>query len=361
VGALPADNSIPWRGSALLYEASPEFGFRDLTGGYLNGGVGGARREPHELRWSQLLRNGLSSRAWTAALSQAPVAWLEPLPPGRTPTARAVPAGDLKLTMPAAWSTALLAWGVLAFPGGWVRAGGTADALGAVRWGTDYLLKTFHPYAGAAGGYTIVHQARAAARPPSSSRTRPAASHRRFWTALRTLAPAAFAAGAAPAACAAAAARVWALNEVRVVTLTLKPAHAQVGNLTEDVHWWGRPEAMTAEANPRPAYFAYTAEGASDLAGQLAGALAASSLAIGRCACPGRRGGGAGLAPCIALSRCLRGASSRPAWLATAPAAARAAPRPCACILQGASREGQLRVGGCARTLPLNGERSRCI
>jgi hypothetical protein len=59
-----------------------------------------------------------------------------------------------------------------------------------------------------------------------------------------------------------------------------------VGNLTEDVHWWGRPEAMTAEANPRPAYFAYTAEGASDLAGQLAGALAASSLAIGRCAAP---------------------------------------------------------------------------
>jgi hypothetical protein len=69
--------------------------------------------------------------------------------------------------MPAAWSTALLAWGVLAFPQGGARAGGTADALGAVRWGTDYLLKTFHPYSGAAGGYTIVHQARAAARPPS--------------------------------------------------------------------------------------------------------------------------------------------------------------------------------------------------
>jgi hypothetical protein len=50
VGALPADNAIPWRGSALLYEASPEFGFRDLTGGYLNGGVGGARREAHAPR-----------------------------------------------------------------------------------------------------------------------------------------------------------------------------------------------------------------------------------------------------------------------------------------------------------------------
>ena len=54
-----------------------------------------------------------------------------------------------------------------------------------------------------------------------------------------------------------------------------------MGNLTEDVQWWGRPEAMTAEANPRPAYFAYTAEGASDLAGQVVGALASASLAIG--------------------------------------------------------------------------------
>lgn len=41
MGALPADNPIPWRQSALLYEASPQFGFQDLTGGWLNGGVGG--------------------------------------------------------------------------------------------------------------------------------------------------------------------------------------------------------------------------------------------------------------------------------------------------------------------------------
>ena len=44
VGRLPADNSIPWRHNALLYEASPNFGFNDLTGGYLNGGVAGALR-----------------------------------------------------------------------------------------------------------------------------------------------------------------------------------------------------------------------------------------------------------------------------------------------------------------------------
>ena len=67
-------------------------------------------------------------------------------------------AGDLKLTMPTAWATALLAWGVLAFPQGWARAGGTAEALGAVRWGTDYLLKSFHPYSGRAGGYVVAYQ-----------------------------------------------------------------------------------------------------------------------------------------------------------------------------------------------------------
>ena len=29
-----------------------------------------------------------------------------------------------------------------------------------MRWGTDYLLKTFHPYNGRAGGYVIAHQVR---------------------------------------------------------------------------------------------------------------------------------------------------------------------------------------------------------
>ena len=42
VGQLPADNPIPWRSDSLLYEKSTEFGFPDLTGGWLNGGEIGA-------------------------------------------------------------------------------------------------------------------------------------------------------------------------------------------------------------------------------------------------------------------------------------------------------------------------------
>lgn len=76
------------------------------------------------------------------------------------------------------------------------------------------------------------------------------------------------------------AARVAAWFRLKCQVLRRGP-RAQVGNLTQDVAWWGRPEDMTAERNPRPAYFAYTAEGASDLAGQLVAALASASLAIG--------------------------------------------------------------------------------
>lgn len=43
----------------------------------------------------------------------------------------------------------------------------------------------------------------------------------------------------------------------------------QVGNLTTDVDWWNRPEAMTEENMKRPAYAINTRMGASDLAGDL--------------------------------------------------------------------------------------------
>ena len=44
VGQLPADNPIPWRNTSLLYERAPKFGFDDLTGGWMNGGVAGWAR-----------------------------------------------------------------------------------------------------------------------------------------------------------------------------------------------------------------------------------------------------------------------------------------------------------------------------
>lgn len=62
VGTLPVDNSVPWRSDAMTYEVGPDD--RDITGGYLMGGM----------------------------------------------------AGNLKMTHPTAFSVALLAWGLLQFP-----------------------------------------------------------------------------------------------------------------------------------------------------------------------------------------------------------------------------------------------------
>ncbi|KAK9785110.1 hypothetical protein WJX73_006875 [Symbiochloris irregularis] len=54
----------------------------------------------------------------------------------------------------------------------------------------------------------------------------------------------------------------------------------QVGNLTEDIGFWGTPESLTAENMPRPAYTVRTRDGASDLASSLAAAFVAGSLAL---------------------------------------------------------------------------------
>lgn len=51
-----------------------------------------------------------------------------------------------------------------------------------------------------------------------------------------------------------------------------------MGNLTTDVNYWGPPEAMTEARERRPVYAVNTAAGASDLAGSMAGALAAGSV-----------------------------------------------------------------------------------
>ena len=66
-------------------------------------------------------------------------------------------AGNLKMTLPAAFSTALLAWGLLSFPAGYAKqTGATAYTAQQVEWGADYLLKTISPASG--GGYNLVYQ-----------------------------------------------------------------------------------------------------------------------------------------------------------------------------------------------------------
>lgn len=52
----------------------------------------------------------------------------------------------------------MLAWGMLAFPGGYAKAGNIGAGLGNVRWGSDYLLKTFTPDTTTNKGHFIVYQ-----------------------------------------------------------------------------------------------------------------------------------------------------------------------------------------------------------
>ena len=49
--------------------------------------------------------------------------------------------GNMKATTPIAFSTALLAWGYVAFPGAYEAAGQTAAVRDSIRWGADYLAK----------------------------------------------------------------------------------------------------------------------------------------------------------------------------------------------------------------------------
>lgn len=51
-----------------------------------------------------------------------------------------------------------------------------------------------------------------------------------------------------------------------------------MGNLTQDTQYWGTPENMTAARFPRPAFNISTAQGASDLAGQMAAAFASAAV-----------------------------------------------------------------------------------
>ena len=102
---------ISWRGNSLTYEASQQYGFPDLTGGWITGGA----------------------------------------------------TGNIKMTQPIAFSTSLLAWGMLAFGKGFSQGqqSNAAGGLENVMWGADYLMKTFRTGNAAqtsSAGLTIVYQ-----------------------------------------------------------------------------------------------------------------------------------------------------------------------------------------------------------
>jgi hypothetical protein len=69
-------------------------------------------------------------------------------------------AGDVKMTHTTAFTTAMLAWGILSFPKGYSQAKELNYAMDGVKWGADYLMKTFRldPNAKKPGSLIIVYQ-----------------------------------------------------------------------------------------------------------------------------------------------------------------------------------------------------------
>ena len=82
---------------------------------------------------------------------------------------RLVCIGDLKMTMPTAFTVSMLAWGALAFPSGFQKAHQMPEVLQTIRWGCDYLMKTWKPdtLSAKSAGYLIVYQVRQACTGPA--------------------------------------------------------------------------------------------------------------------------------------------------------------------------------------------------
>ena len=67
--------------------------------------------------------------------------------------------------MPTAFTTSMLAWGMLAFPSAYQQAGEMQHAMDTLRVGTDYLLKLYTPISTTnttknAHQYNIIYQVR---------------------------------------------------------------------------------------------------------------------------------------------------------------------------------------------------------
>jgi endoglucanase len=118
--------------------------------------------------------------------------------------------GNIKMTLPIAWATTMLSWGLLTFRSAYDEAGATERTKNIIRWGAEYLMKAY-------------------------------------------------------------------VNETTFGSSTIFLV-ARVGNVTYEKDYWGRPERQDYR---RPAFAITMQQGASDLGGQVAAALAASSMALG--------------------------------------------------------------------------------
>ena len=143
VGALPNKYDVPWRSDALLQEALSGPSSSDISGGWLTGAIQTLCSSSIANRsYTTILKFALYKRRKTGAESSQDAGGM---------------AGNLKMTMPSAFATAMLAWGLVSFKGGYQQSSGASSHTEQqVQWGADYLLKTL--YSPAAGSYYVIYQ-----------------------------------------------------------------------------------------------------------------------------------------------------------------------------------------------------------
>lgn len=68
-------------------------------------------------------------------------------------------AGNLKMTMPTAFTTAMLAWGLVSFRDGYSKQAGAIPRVDQqIVWGADYLLKLVS--SSSPSSFSIIYQVR---------------------------------------------------------------------------------------------------------------------------------------------------------------------------------------------------------
>ena len=144
-------------------------------------------------------------------------------------------AGDfVKFGFPMAYAMTVLAWGGIAYPGGYTNSGQTSYLLDAVKWGTDYFIKC-HVSPNVFYGQVILKQKKI------------------FFDLLSNVA------------------YTTCINP----KFKYKSLFLLVGDGNTDHSYWGRPEDMTMA---RPAWAITTSAPGSELAGETAAAMAAASI-----------------------------------------------------------------------------------
>ena len=181
-------------------------------------------------------------------------------------------AGSLKITPTIAWTTSMLAWGMLNFGEGYNKSDMWATGMQTLKWNTDYLLKTIldDPTDSAtseAEEFYIVYQVSVVGGKLGTQLLCIAGSH--IPGCLCCCHLSGYASYYDPTVC---CVSLWWCDIETGLTLLLV---LQVGNETVEKATWTRPEDETTD---RPAYYMTTYNGTSDLAGQISAAFTSTAM-----------------------------------------------------------------------------------